>query len=207
MKRFHASALISGAMALIFTVLLSMNVYAASSEVVEGTEGGPGVAYDTEGNVINIVLGESAVSLVEADDTAAQEASVTKSGMTEISVDGTIFTHDGVSYTKGEYYGNVRLTGYSAEKLGNVTASGAEAREGHTISASSDLPFGTVVILSGVTGPNAEDYTGVYVVEDRGGGAIEDGKVIDLFFESQEDAMRVTDNGWNYADIWIAVPV
>lgn len=230
MKRSFASALIWSAAAVIcIAVLFSMNVYAAA---IEGFEGGPGVCYDEAGNIVAAELGAEA-----SEDTVISEEPIalyTESGevigdnkelsdVTEIeapsgtghngeqlgeqSSDTTVFTIDGKSYVKGEYWGAHRLTGYSGEQWGTLTASGATATAKHTVSATSKLPFGTVIIIDGGEGPEVDNYNGIYVVEDRGGNAIENEGVVDIFFDTHEEALRVTHYGWNTADIWIAKPV
>ena len=151
--------------------------------------------------------GEAAAEQASEGASAAEASEVSDVAEAAVSSDGTIFTHDGVDYVKGTYWGSHKLTGYSGEQWGTNTASGAHAREGHTVSATSQLPFGTVIIIDGGTGPSVSKYNGVYVVEDRGGSAIEYDGLVDIFFESHADAMAVTDQGWNYAEIWIAVPV
>ena len=58
------------------------------------------------------------------------------------------------------------------------TASGAEAMQGVTIAADSDIPFGTTLYIDGYP----------YIVQDRGG-AIK-GNRIDIYFDRHQDALN-----------------
>ena len=194
-------------------------VAAENNGFVLGYQGGPGMTYDAEGRIVaneqQFEEGEQADSVSalpagEAEAAAAAlkagkaaEAGSAGSTTVEETADGTVYEHDGVRYKKGESWGEHRLTGYSAERNGRSTASGQTARAGHTVAASSVLPLGTVLIVEGASGPNASDYNGVYVVEDRGGAKVEEG-LVDIFFETHAEAAAVTDNGWNTAKVWIA---
>lgn len=63
-------------------------------------------------------------------------------------------------------------------KTDGITASGTKAKEGRTIAASPDIPFGTNVFIPGI---------GWRVVEDRGS-AITDGH-IDVYMDTHESAL------------------
>lgn len=63
-------------------------------------------------------------------------------------------------------------------KSDGITASGVVATENHTVAASSDIPFGTVLVVNGIE----------YVVEDRGG-AITD-KRIDIYCATHQEALE-----------------
>ena len=220
MKKTYASIIIWGAMAVTCIVLLfSQNVYA--DEPIEGIYGGPGVCYDEEGEVVAVdfededIISDVPAELSEAEDAgdqkdlseiseASQEAVLAAEN--EATEDESTFLLDGTEYKKGDFLGSRRLTGYSGEQWGTDTASGQAAKAGYTVSATSQLPFGTVLIIDGGSGPAANVYDGIYVVQDRGGAAIESGEIIDIFFDTHAEAMAVTDLGWTYADIWIAVP-
>ncbi|MDO4960358.1 MAG: hypothetical protein Q4E57_00660 [Eubacteriales bacterium] len=122
-----------------------------------------------------------------------------------VTSDGTAYSFEGKKYVKSSLYGTRKLTGYSGEEDGYYsTYSGNTARSAHTVSAPSDLPIGTVIIIEGESGPYASEYNGVYVVEDRGGYALESNGLIDIYFDTSAAAAHVTDYGWNYANIWIA---
>lgn len=213
MKKSYLSALLWGMLALVCILLLSAPAYAASQpDGVAGYMGGPGVARNADGEVEArdfLVEEQKELEGVLDDVPEGEEAmAAADSGtMEEETEDGTVYVHDGIKYKKGEQWGDThRLTGYSGEKLGNKTASGMTARENHTVAASSELPFGTVLIVEGASGPYASDYNGVYVVEDRGGKKVEEG-LLDFYFEKHKDAARVTDKGWNSARVYLAVPV
>lgn len=212
MKKSYRSAVLWGVLALVCMMLLCMPAYANEQESgLSGYQGGPGVAQAADGEIVarDFAAEEAAELAAVLGDVPADEAAgaAADGGTVEMEgADGTVYVHDGVSYQKGEQWGDThRLTGYSGEQLGNQTASGRIARENHTVAASSELPFGTVIIVEGVKGPYPADYNGVYVVEDRGGAKVEGG-LIDFYFEKHADAARVTDQGWNSAKVWIAVP-
>lgn len=175
---------------------------AYAEEAVTGYDGGPGVMYDAAGNIVE--KDDPSVVIAEADAEGAK-LSDRPHGETfvEETAEGTVYVHDGTRYQKGDSWGEHRLTGYSREANGSRTASGKEASANHTAAASSELPLGTVLIVEGVSGPNASAYNGVYVVEDRGGSAVEDG-LLDLFFETEAEALSVTGDGWNTVQVWIA---
>ena len=124
-------------------------------------------------------------------------------------VDGwNVYSYEGKKYMADTSYGVHKLSGYCpTPEYGRGTYSGKEARANHTVSIASDVPIGTVVILKGASGPYASDYNGVYVVEDRGGYYIEQEGWIDVFFDTAQEADRVTAAGWNYAEVWIAKEV
>ena len=203
-------------------VLLSFSSEAAErpkSGAVDGRDGGPGMAYDGDGmavttqqqfregeiadSVSSLPAGEAEAAKAAADAAKAVEAGADGDTEVEETEDGVVYIHDGVRYQKGDSWGEHRLTGYSAERNGTMTASGQTARAKHTVAASSELPLGTVLIVEGVSGPNASDYNGVYVVEDRGGAKVEEG-LVDIFFQAHKDAAKVTDKGWNTVEVWIA---
>ena len=59
-----------------------------------------------------------------------------------------------------------------------ITASGTTAKAGHTIAAPKDIPFGTVLVIDGVS----------YTVEDRGGSIRN--KKLDIFFNTHAEAKK-----------------
>lgn len=223
MKRTYISAVLWSFAAILCILLLTTNAFAAEA-VVEGIYGGPGVCYDESGEVTAIEFegqdtkdpqdlpGDGETTNTDTISDAPAEASADASGEPGAAShvpndDDTEYEIDGVRYKKGEYWGSHKITGYSGEEWGTDTASGASAKAGHTVSATSQLPFGTVIIIDGGTGPSVDDYNGIYVVEDRGGSAIENEGIIDIFFDTHQEALMVTHHGWNQADIWIAEPV
>ena len=75
------------------------------------------------------------------------------------------------------------MSAYTAsdDECGNsngITASGTHVKQGRTIAAPSWSPFGTTVVINGVS----------YVCEDRGG-FICDNR-LDIYMDSREDAME-----------------
>lgn len=120
----------------------------------------------------------------------------------------TIYTFEGENYTLQSSFGVHRITGYTTEGNTDVlTNSGSLPKESHTIAASSSLPIGTVVLLKSVSGPNADLYEGIYVVEDRGGARIEQEDFLDIFFDTYAEAIAVTNSGWNDMEVFILKPV
>lgn len=146
-----------------------------------------------------------------ADSVKEKEASAeTQSGNNVVSGSGddTVYSFEGKQYTKESLYGSRTLTGYAAEEGGtDMTYSGKRAKAHHTVATPSDIPIGTVIIIEGISGPNASMYNGVYVVEDRGGAALESKGLIDIFCASYDEAYAVTASGWNKANIYIAKAV
>ena len=127
-----------------------------------------------------------------------------------LSTDSQIFIHDGIKYIKGELVGEFKLTGYCAcTKCTNgtgMTYSGKPVRENHTVAADRKvLPIGTFIILEGSRGWDTESYNGVYQVEDIGGGVKD--KHIDIYRSTHDLAAYVTYYGYNYANVYIALPI
>ena len=117
-----------------------------------------------------------------------------------------------MKYRKGELKGSFRLSGYDnldccvGSNAGGTTYSGAMPRAGHTVAADlSVLPLGTMIIVEGEKGKTVHNYDGVYKVEDMGGGV--NGSHLDIFCNTHKEAAAVTDPGWQYSRVWIAVPV
>lgn len=120
----------------------------------------------------------------------------------------TIYTFEGKEYVAGSSYGVHKISGYSPMENGSAhTASGRVAAARHTLAASSDLPLGTVLILSGSSGPYSELYNGMYVVEDRGGYYLESEGWLDIYFDTYAEAVHVSAAGWNYVEAVIAIPL
>ena len=112
----------------------------------------------------------------------------------------------GITYKKGAYQGSHKLSGYTwSEQYGNMTASGKGATSNHTVAYSSSLPLGTQIIVEYSNGPLDSRYDSVYTIEDRGDYHIESEGWIDIFFDSYSQACEITDKGWNYANVWIAL--
>lgn len=66
-----------------------------------------------------------------------------------------------------------------------ITASGTEAQEGVTVAADIDvLPFGTKISIDGIGERVVEDTPADFIVEKY------DGKIIDLYFDSHQDALE-----------------
>ena len=206
-------------------VILSIRPLAA--EYNTETKSGTGTGYTVIGNgsggsgeiVIRTINAadtksegnKSSLDTDNADSVNAKEATAeTQSGNNIVSGSGddTVYSFEGKQYKKESLYGSRTLTGYAAEESGSdMTYSGKRAKAHHTVATSSDIPLGTVIIIEGISGPNASMYNGVYVVEDRGGAALESKGLIDIFCSSYDEAYAVTASGWNKANIYIAKAV
>ena len=129
----------------------------------------------------------------------------TPGALTYVSDDTIIY--GGVTYKKGDYQGTHKMSGYTwSDTYGNMTASGKGATSNHTIAYSSSLPLGTQVIIEYANGPLDHRYDGVYTIEDRGDYHIESEGWIDIFFDTYAQAAGITAQGWNYANVWVAIP-
>ena len=97
---------------------------------------------------------------------------------TEIRSETTTGSVGQSSYT---YVAEVSAYTGSDDECGNhegITASGTHVQRGRTIAAPSWIPFGTTVVINGIS----------YVCEDRGG-YISDNR-IDIYMDSREAAME-----------------
>lgn len=96
-----------------------------------------------------------------------------------------------------KYVGNFKITYYCAcekccGKSNGITASGARAEEGVTVSAdTSKLPFGTKIYIKGI---------GMRTVQDRGG-AIK-GNRIDVYVSSHD---KIPSIGTYNTDVWMVM--
>lgn len=121
---------------------------------------------------------------------AAAKAQTAVQAVTKV---GDVATEESAHYVKGAHVGNFRLTGYYGS---GVTYSGVYPRANHTIAADlSILPMGTKVFINNT----------VYTVEDIGSAV--KGNLIDVYYNTRAEAAGVTDRGWQFADVYIAVPV
>lgn len=104
---------------------------------------------------------------------------------------GSVVTEESTHYAKGQSLGIFKLTGYYG---GGTTYSGAPTVSNHTIAADMTvLPIGTKVFINNT----------VYTVEDIGSGVR--GKMIDIYYDTYEEAAGVTALGWRYAEVYTAV--
>lgn len=221
MKTSYKSILLWGVLAAVCILLLTRGLPAQAAECGPGeglpeysnnhggiiyqgdTRNGTGdadAAVDTEGVITDQPqeAGTGETPEREAPDVTVQE--------------GDTYIHDGVKYRKGELKGSFRLSGYDnldccvGGNAGGATYSGAMPRAGHTVAADlSVLPLGTMIIVEGEKGRTVHNYDGVYKVEDMGGGV--NGSHLDIFCNTHKEAAAVTDPGWQYSKVWIAVPV
>lgn len=140
----------------------------------------------------------------------ANPKNVVPNNITDTGPLGKIYTHQGRRYIKGRNLGEFKLTGYCAcTKCTNgtgITYSGKPVTPNHTIAADlSVIPLDTFVILEGTKGITANYYDGVYQVEDKGS-AVKD-KHIDIYQPNHRLAGDVTQYGYNYAEVYEAVPI
>ena len=167
---------------------------------------------DTQNAAAQTADTKNAVTQTAASSTGTQNADAQNAGTqkpleeTASTVhEGDIYVHDGVKYKKGTFQGNFKLSGYE-NSAGNPTYSGKMPRLNHTVAADLDvLPLGTMIIIEGTDGKTVSNYDGVYQVEDTGSGV--NGNHLDIYQGSYGEAAAVTHHGWQYSDVWIAVPV
>lgn len=126
----------------------------------------------------------------------------------------TTYLFDGKRYVVEQDWGTHYLTGFSPEATGSSrTASGNNARSDYT-AASTRANLGKVILVQAVSGTEETSdihrYDGVYKCEDTGGTAVEYGlsstggvPVVDLFFDTEEQADWVSKRGWITARIYI----
>ena len=218
MKVTHRSIVLWGLLALICIVLLSLPAYAAEisgpgAGLPEYSSNAGGIIYQGDPrNAVGTAIGAAEGDGVINDDPEAQEAAQSAAAETGAAEpadttvrEGEYFVHDGVKYQKGELAGNFRLSGYTASS-GSRTYSGKRVKAGHTVAADlSVLPIGTMIIVEGTDGKTVSSYDGVYEVEDTGSGV--NGKHLDIYFGTYREAADVTHNGWQYSNVYLAIPV
>lgn len=128
------------------------------------------------------------------NDTGRNTEVQTKDALNEPAAEtGSRYTaSDGTVYQKGSHQGSFKLVGYTG---GGTTHTGTKATAGRTVAADPEvLPLGSKIILNDT----------VYTVEDVGSGV--QGQMVDIYFDTYEEAYAVTENGWQYAEVWLAVP-
>jgi 3D (Asp-Asp-Asp) domain-containing protein len=127
------------------------------------------------------------VTTTEVTEVTTEETTVEET--TEVPLT-TVKAEDIPDYTD---LGVFKLTAYCpcskcCGKSDGITASGKVAKPNHTVAADTSLlPLGTKLMIGGET----------YVVEDRGSAVR--GMVIDIFYESHEEAMA---HGVKYAKVF-----
>ena len=151
-----------------------------------------GSATDPSTALLEKQAAEQAEAAALAAQIAQEEAAAsigTRTGETPI---GAVVTEESTKYTKGASLGVFQITGY----YGNgKTNSGTWPKADHTIAAdTSVLPMGTKVFVNNT----------VYTVEDIGGAV--KGNLIDIYYNSYEEAFGVTALGHRFAEVFVAVP-
>lgn len=151
-----------------------------------------GGATDPSTALLEKQAAEQAEAAALAAQIAQEEAAAsigTRTGETPI---GAVVTEESTKYTKGVSLGIFQITGY----YGNgKTNSGTWPKADHTIAAdTSVLPMGTKVFINNT----------VYTVEDIGGAV--KGNLIDIYYNSYEEAFGVTALGHRFAEVFAAVP-
>lgn len=162
---------------------------ASSGSMIATTAGS---ATDPSMALLEKQAAEQAEAAALAAQIAQEEAAAsvgTRTGETPI---GAVVTEESEKYTKGNSLGIFRITGY----YGNgKTNSGTWPKADHTIAAdTSVLPMGTKVFIN---------HT-VYTVEDIGSAV--KGNLIDIYYNSYEEAFGVTALGHRFAEVFAAVP-
>ena len=194
----------------------------------DSSSSGSGAESSSSGGLESSSSGESESSSSDSSSSSSSQSS--SSGMTKLDqlrnagpgvaqsagsgtpgaltyVDADTILYGGVTYKKGDYQGTHKMSGYTwSDEYGNMTASGKGATANHTVAYSSSLPLGTQIIVEYVNGPLDHRYDGVYTVEDRGDYHIESEGWVDIFFDTYAQAIGITSNGWNYANVWVAIP-
>ncbi len=163
---------------------------ASSGSMIATTAAGS--ATDPSTALLEKQAAEQAEAAALAAQVAQEEAAAstgTRTGETPI---GAVVTEESMKYTKGDSLGIFQITGY----YGNgKTNSGTWPKADHTIAAdTSVLPMGTKVFIN---------HT-VYTVEDIGGAV--KGNLIDIYYNSYEEAFGVTALGHRFAEVFVAVP-
>ena len=156
------------------------------------TPAAAGSATDPSTALLEKQAAEQAEAAALAAQIAQEEAAAsigTRTGETPI---GAVVTEESTKYTKGASLGVFQITGY----YGNgKTNSGTWPKADHTIAAdTSVLPMGTKVFVNNT----------VYTVEDIGGAV--KGNLIDIYYNSYEEAFGVTALGHRFAEVFAAVP-
>ena len=151
-----------------------------------------GSATDPSTALLEKQAAEQAEAAALAAQIAQEEAAAsigTRTGETPI---GAVVTEESTKYTKGASLGVFQITGY----YGNgKTNSGTWPKADHTIAAdTSVLPMGTKVFINNT----------VYTVEDIGGAV--KGNLIDIYYNSYEEAFGVTALGHRFAEVFVAAP-
>lgn len=171
----------------------------AATSTMTTTSAGSAIATAAAGSATDpstALLEKQAAEQAEAAALAAQiaqeeaAASIgTRTGETPI---GAVVTEESTKYTKGASLGIFQITGY----YGNgKTNSGTWPKADHTIAADTTvLPMGTKVFINNT----------VYTVEDIGGAV--KGNLIDIYYNSYEEAFGVTALGHRFAEVFAAVP-
>lgn len=171
----------------------------AATSTMTTTSAGSAIATAAAGSATDpstALLEKQAAEQAEAAALAAQiaqeEAAAstgTRTGETPI---GAVVTEESTKYTKGASLGVFQITGY----YGNgKTNSGTWPKADHTIAADTTvLPMGTKVFI----------HNTVYTVEDIGGAV--KGNLIDIYYNSYEEAFGVTALGHRFAEVFVAVP-
>lgn len=164
----------------------------SSGSTIAMTAAATGSATDPSTALQEKLAAEQAEAAALATQIAQEEAAAsvgTRTGETPI---GAVVTEESTKYTKGSSLGIFQITGY----YGNgKTNSGTWPKADHTIAADTTvLPMGTKVFIN---------HT-VYTVEDIGGAV--KGNLIDIYYNSYEEAFGVTALGHRFAEVFVAVP-
>lgn len=151
-----------------------------------------GSATDPSTALLEKQAAEQAEAAALAAQIAQEEAAASIGTRTGEMPIGAVVTEESTKYTKGVSLGVFQITGY----YGNgKTNSGTWPKADHTIAAdTSVLPMGTKVFVNNT----------VYTVEDIGGAV--KGNLIDIYYNSYEEAFGVTALGHRFAEVFVAVP-
>lgn len=185
----NASAMSAAAAASGDAATSTMTTTSAGSAIATAAAGS---ATDPSTALLEKQAAEQAEAAALAALIAQEEAAAsigTRTGETPI---GAVVTEESTKYTKGASLGVFQITGY----YGNgKTNSGTWPKADHTIAADTTvLPMGTKVFINNT----------VYTVEDIGGAVKRN--LIDIYYNSYEEAFGVTALGHRFAEVFAAVP-
>lgn len=186
-----------------FLICVALTAFPVSAACHEGS--GKDLGTVTEGDSVTPSYETVPETPAEEETPAAQPAVETEQ---ESTPSGETFSFNGKTYVIEKDWGLHYLTGYGPNEDGSrMTRSGHDATANYTVS-STYANLGKVILVRAEKGSSR--YDGVYLCEDTGGPAVETGipttmstPVVDIFFDTAEEADNVTAAGWITARIYI----
>lgn len=164
---------------------LSSTAIIGAGVKIEGGQETGNAAAETETKQEAQSVQDSTKSAVEAKSLKKTEF---KAGDTPF---GTVVTEESKLYKRGESLGEFKIVAYYGD---GKTYSGTTPTEHHTIAADlTVLPLGTKVFIGDT----------VYTVEDKGSAIV--GKMIDIYYDTKEEAVGVTRSGAKSSELFAAL--